>query len=277
MRSLAGLAAIVAAASVYLYVLSTHLPPGPKQLPAAGEGEDAPELELRLKFPSDLESLRELADMLKFYKRENYGYVLLLFCSAYLYKQSFAIPGSSFLVSSTQKQMTHAETSPQITCENVFDVEFLLVISEKCISKFKFCETVLSFPLEHASWGDLRALGGSGVGLPARHFRLNVLLPPVLGVWEAVCGPLVSRKGRPAAEEGLIPYNFICVRTGSILAQISSLDDIFSWGTLAQLLAIALVALVPGALIKHYSKTRLKVDGLDSNGSGQGEMDRKRR
>lgn len=51
-----------------------------------------------LKFPSDLDELRELAEMLKFYKREHYGYVLLLFCSAYLYKQSFAIPGSSFLV-----------------------------------------------------------------------------------------------------------------------------------------------------------------------------------
>lgn len=52
----------------------------------------------RLKFPSDLEELRELAGLLQFYKTEHTGYVLLLFCSAYLYKQSFAIPGSSFLV-----------------------------------------------------------------------------------------------------------------------------------------------------------------------------------
>lgn len=54
----------------------------------------------RLKFPSDLEELRELAELLQFYKTEHTGYVLLLFCSAYLYKQSFAIPGSSFLVRS---------------------------------------------------------------------------------------------------------------------------------------------------------------------------------
>lgn len=53
----------------------------------------------RLKFPSDLEELRELADLLQFYKTEHIGYVFILFCSAYLYKQSFAIPGSSFLVS----------------------------------------------------------------------------------------------------------------------------------------------------------------------------------
>ncbi|KAM6916359.1 transmembrane protein 41A-B [Xenentodon cancila] len=76
---------------------------------------------------------------------------------------------------------------------------------------------------------------------------------------------------------GLIPYNFICVRTGSILSQISSLDDIFSWGTLAQLLAIAVMALVPGALIKRYSEAHLKVDGLDSNGTSEGEIKRDRK
>lgn len=52
----------------------------------------------RLKFPADLEELRELAELLQFYKTQHTTYVLLLFCSAYLYKQSFAIPGSSFLV-----------------------------------------------------------------------------------------------------------------------------------------------------------------------------------
>lgn len=78
---------------------------------------------------------------------------------------------------------------------------------------------------------------------------------------------------------GLIPYNFICVRTGSILSHIHSLDDIFSWGTLAQLLAIALMALVPGALIKRYSKDHLKVDGMDSNGQSlvQNKQGRKKR
>lgn len=65
---------------------------------------------------------------------------------------------------------------------------------------------------------------------------------------------------------GLIPYNFICVRTGSILSKISSLDDIFSWGTLLQLLVIACVALLPGVLIRRYSKTHLKLEGLEPNG-----------
>ncbi|MED6280170.1 hypothetical protein CHARACLAT_008027, partial [Characodon lateralis] len=131
----------------------------------------------------------------------------------------------------------------------------------------------------HVRWGDIRTLGGSDVGLPARHFWLHILLPAVLCVWETVCGSLLPREGGSAAEEGLIPYNFICVRTGSILSQISSLDDIFSWGTVAQLLAIALMALLPGALIKHYSRAHLKVDGIDINGTSQMEIsqDKKRR
>ena len=52
-----------------------------------------------LHFPSDLEDLKSLASLLKQYRRENFGYVVLLFCSAYLYKQTFAIPGSVFMVS----------------------------------------------------------------------------------------------------------------------------------------------------------------------------------
>ena len=50
-------------------------------------------------FPSDLAELRELSEVLREYQKEHQAYVFLLFCSAYLYKQGFAIPGSSFLVS----------------------------------------------------------------------------------------------------------------------------------------------------------------------------------
>lgn len=76
---------------------------------------------------------------------------------------------------------------------------------------------------------------------------------------------------------GLIPYNFICVRTGAILSEIHSLDDIFSWRTLFQLLLIACVALLPGALIRRYSQAHLKLDGLEPNGHQKVLNDRKTR
>ncbi|TMS06934.1 Transmembrane protein 41A-A [Larimichthys crocea] len=105
MRSPVGLISVIVLASLYLYSLSLYLPAGPRRRPdPAAESQhveeepaDSPEEPSRLKFPSDLEELRELAELLQFYKTEHTGYVLLLFCSAYLYKQSFAIPGSSFL------------------------------------------------------------------------------------------------------------------------------------------------------------------------------------
>ncbi len=41
---------------------------------------------------------------------------------------------------------------------------------------------------EHASWCDIRSLGGSGVGLPAHHLRLHIVLPALLCVWKAARG-----------------------------------------------------------------------------------------
>lgn len=51
-----------------------------------------------------------------------------------------------------------------------------------------------------------------------------------------------------------------------MLSEVSSLDDLFSWERLLQLLAIACMALVPGALIRRLSKRRLKLDAQLPNG-----------
>ncbi|XP_016138073.1 transmembrane protein 41A-A-like, partial [Sinocyclocheilus grahami] len=73
---------------------------------------------------------------------------------------------------------------------------------------------------------------------------------------------------------GLMPYNFICVQTGSMLSQISSLDDLFSWSVVLKLLLIACVALLPGALIRTYSTRHLHLDGHDTNGLSQDKKNR---
>nr|XP_015800218.2 transmembrane protein 41A-B [Nothobranchius furzeri] len=275
MRSLAGLAAIVGTASVYLYLLSTHLPPGPKRHQSASEEDGEAEQEDRLTFPSDLESLRELAEMLRFYKREQYSYVLLLFCSAYLYKQSFAIPGSSFL-----NMLAGAIFGPweglvlacflatfgstfcfllSLTFGKQYVVQFFpekVALLQRKVEENRSC---LFFFLLFLRFFPMTPNWFLNITCPVLNIPISIFFFSVF--------------------IGLIPYNFICVRTGSILSQISSLDDIFSWGTLAQLLAIALVALLPGALIKHYSKAHLKVDGVGSNETRQLEIkqDRKRR
>jgi hypothetical protein len=52
-----------------------------------------------LKFPTSLDDINSVASLLMVYKEEHFLYVLVLFCSAYIYKQTFAIPGSVFMVS----------------------------------------------------------------------------------------------------------------------------------------------------------------------------------
>ena len=51
-----------------------------------------------LSFPSNLDQLRSLASQLERLREEQYDRVLCVFAAAYLYKQTFAIPGSVFLV-----------------------------------------------------------------------------------------------------------------------------------------------------------------------------------
>eukprot|EP00061_Rhincodon_typus_P018814 g48150.t1 len=47
---------------------------------------------------------------------------------------------------------------------------------------------------------------------------------------------------------GLLPYNFICVQTGCILSEISTLDNLFSWSILMKLLVIAIFS---NLVIRH--------------------------
>ncbi|XP_038870294.1 transmembrane protein 41A-A [Salvelinus fontinalis] len=269
MRSIVGLIVVITAATFYLYILSSYLPTGPRKLPPkATENEETSDIdtnedefkEHRLKFPSDLVELRELAELLQFYKTEHTGYVLLLFCSAYLYKQSFAIPGSSFLnilagalfgpwqglvlacvlttVGSTMCYLlSQAFGKRYIT--NLFPGKVSMLqrkVEENQSCLFFFLLFLRFFPMT-PNW--FLNMSAPVVNIPVTLFFFSVFI-------------------------GLIPYNFICVHTGSMLSEVSSLDDLFSWGKVLQLLGIACVALLPGALIRHYSQTHLKLDGLNN-------------
>lgn len=271
MRSLLGLIAVVSTASLYLYLLSQYLPPAPRRRPppppAEAEHVEAEELQPeeeanRLKFPSDLEELRELAELLQFYKTEHTGYVLLLFCSAYLYKQSFAIPGSSFLnilagaifglyeglflacllttVGSTLcfllSQAFGKRYIVNFFPDKVSALQKKVEDNRDCL--FFFLLFLRFFPMT-PNW--FLNMSAPIVNIPITFFFGSVLI-------------------------GLLPYNFICVQTGVMLSELTSLDDLFSWDRLLQLLAIACVALLPGALIRHFSQSRLKLDVRTQNG-----------
>lgn len=138
----------------------------------------------RLKFPSDLDELKEMAELLQFYKTEHTGYVLLLFCSAYIYKQAFAIPGSSFLVRATCTQ--HIYVQHALSCP-------LISTSTLCLWLF--------FP-EHLGWGLVRDVVRPSSRLCPHHSRRHSLFPPVPDVWQAAHCEAVPWQGGCAPEEG---------------------------------------------------------------------------
>ncbi|KAG8432639.1 hypothetical protein GDO86_017040, partial [Hymenochirus boettgeri] len=242
MRSLSGFLVVFGSATFYLYVLSTRMRPG--------RGEQAERLFYRsLVFPSDLEELKEMADFLRHYKSEHQPYVMLLFCSAYLYKQTFAIPGSSFLnllggalfgpwlglfLCST---LTSLGATFCFLLSSAFGKQMVVVyfpdkvsmlqnkVEENRSSLFFFLLFLRLFPMT-PNW--FLNLTSPILNIPVGQFFFSVLI-------------------------GLLPYNFICVQTGSILSQLNSLDDMFSWVTLFKLLAIALAALIPGTIVKRFS------------------------
>ncbi|XP_051566018.1 transmembrane protein 41A-A-like [Myxocyprinus asiaticus] len=283
MRSLAGLIAVLVTATFYLYLLSSFLPHGPQlrkhnnneEDTESSSGEDNLQREMktaasRLKFPSDLEELKEMAELLQYYKTEHTGYVLLLFCSAYLYKQAFAIPGSSFLnilagalfgtwyglllacvlttVGATFCFLLSQAFGKQHIVRLFPDKVAMLQrkVEENRSSLFFFLLFLRFFPMS-PNW--FLNMTSPVLNIPVTLFFIAVFI-------------------------GLMPYNFICVQTGSMLSHISSLDDLFSWSVVVKLLLIACVALLPGALIRKYSTQHLHLDDLEPNGLSQDKKDR---
>ncbi|XP_044160212.1 transmembrane protein 41A [Bufo gargarizans] len=254
MRSLAGFFLVFVCATFYLYVLSTRLRPG--------RGREA---ERSLVFPSDLDELRELADFLQDYKREHQSYVALLFCSAYLYKQSFAIPGSSFL-----NLLAGALFGPWmglfLCCTlTSLGATFCYLLSQAFGKQI----VIMYFPEKVAMLQNKIEENRSGLFF----FLLFLRLFPMTPNWFLnLSSPILNI---PVGQfffsvlVGLLPYNFICVQTGSILSKIKSLDDMFSWGTLLKLLAIALAALIPGTIVKRFSHHKLELKGKEHMMNGR--------
>ncbi|KAL2081389.1 hypothetical protein ACEWY4_023242 [Coilia grayii] len=276
MRSVLGLISVVIGATFYLYWLSTYLPPVRRQVRVQNEDAEQSDVagenhevfrtvEYRLKFPSDLDELKEMAELLQIYREEHTSYVLLLFCSAYLYKQAFAIPGSSFLNILAGALFGPWEGLPLACVLTTMGATFCYLLSQA----FGKQHIIRLFP-EKVTMFQNKVEDN-------RHSLLFFLLFlrffPMSPNWFLnMTAPIVNIPITLFALSifiGLMPYNFICVQTGSMLSELTSLDDLLTWGTALQLLAIACVALLPGALIRHCSHSRLKLGGPEQNGVSQ--------
>lgn len=235
------LPACVVVATGWLYLLTILLP-------SVGHENDVS----RLKFPSSHQELKELAALLGSYNEQHALYVLVLFSSAYLYKQTFAIPGSVFL---------------NVLAGALFGIwkSFLLTCllsgmgASQCylLSKYAGQKYVVRYFPDKVKLLQEKVKENSDRLL---YWLLFLRLFPMTPNWFLnVASPVV---GVPlhlffiSVVIGLMPYNFICVQTGCILSELKSMNDVLTWTTMAKMAGIAGVALLPSLVMKRGNKAQ---------------------
>merc|ERR1712037_453994 len=203
-----------------------------------------------LYFPSSLEDIRSLAGVLGVYRQLHPQYVLLLFSSAYLFKQTFAVPGSVFL--NVLAGAIFGSHSGFVLCCLLTacgaSLCFLLarLVGERAVAAW-FPKKLESFKLK---------LEENKAELP--FFLLFLRLFPMSPNWALNMASGVL--GVPihlfffSVFFGLMPYNYLCVTSGVILSEIKTVGDILSWSNMGRCATIALTALIPSA-IKRFRKT----------------------
>ncbi len=195
-------------------------------------------------WPSSFSDLRRIADILRGLRPAQ---VYVLFASAYLFKQTFAVPGSA-LMNVLAGAVFGVYVGFPVCCALTATGATL------CYALAAFCGRPLAE--EFAP----RALDAFEKRLRDNRHRLNYFLLflrlfPMTPNWaiNMSCGVL----GVPVINFiltvlfGLMPYNFVCVQTGELLASVESLNDVFTWTALMQLSAIAFVFLLPGLVVKR--------------------------
>ncbi|EDO48921.1 predicted protein [Nematostella vectensis] len=247
--------AIFSLASLYLYFLSKWLPPLAREMVSEDDlNSNTTNQRAELYFPSSIEELKALASILKMYKKENSGYVALLFCSAYLYKQTFAIPGSVFMNILAGAIFGIWKAFP-LTC-------FLTACGASCcylLSRtFGRSLLVQYFPERVAA---LQAKVHENLDR-LFFFLLFLRLFPMSPNWFLNMTSPILDVPLPqffvSVFIGLMPYNFLCCQTGCLLSQLKSLNDLFTASVMFKLAAMAFVAMVPGLVVKRLHKQHNK-------------------
>ncbi|KAL8596744.1 hypothetical protein ACOMHN_046361 [Nucella lapillus] len=206
----------------------------------------------KLSFPSSLEDLNLLTSQLQQYKVHYFEYVCLLFCSAYVYKQTFAVPGSVFLNLLAGALFGTVHGFPLVCLLTACGASFCFLLSHN----FGKGLLIHYFPDKVQFFQDKVRENSDGLFFYLLFLRLFPMSP---NWFMNVVAPII---GVPihlfflSVFIGLMPYNLICVRTGVMLSEIRSLSDVFNWSTMLQLAGLAVVALLPGLLIKQWQHRR---------------------
>merc|ERR1711936_824943 len=171
----------------------------------------------------------------------NPEYVLALFSLAYLFKQTFAVPGSVFL--NVLAGAIFGSVGGFLLCCTLtaLGASFCYMLA-RAVGK----EVVMNYFPERVERFRER-LEENKQELP--FFLLFLRLFPMSPNWALNMASGVL--GVPlhlfffSVFFGLMPYNYLCVTSGVILSEIKTVGDIVSWTNMARSATIAMAALLP--------------------------------
>jgi len=194
-----------------------------------------------LKFPRNLEELRTLSFDLADYKDEHFAHVTLLFSLAYVYKQTFSIPGSVFLNLLAGHLFGISLAFPLVCILTACGASFAFLLS-RC-----FASTFVRHFFPHQVDKLQRRISTEEKNGSLFWFLLFLRLFPASPNWLLnILSPLAGVHLSyffPSVALGLIPYNFVCVQTGCLLSDLSSMDEVFTPSMMLRLGGVSVVAL----------------------------------
>lgn len=214
----------------------------------------APKLEndnkekIKLQFPSSLQQMKELAHLLEQYREHHLPYVIVLFSSAYLYKQAFSIPGSALLNVLAGALFGSLVAFP-LCC-------VLTALGASCcylMSRYFLGDLLMVYWKDKVQKLQEKVSSSSDCLL---YYLLFLRLFPVTPNW--LINLIAPLAGVPLTQFlitvflGLMPYNFMCVQAGEVLSSLTSLDTLFSTQTFIRLGLMAAASLLPTFIVRKH-------------------------
>ncbi|XP_049860999.1 transmembrane protein 41A-like [Schistocerca gregaria] len=225
-------------ATGWLYFLTTIAP----KLNNGNKGS------IKLQFPSSLQQMKDLAHLLEQYREHHLLYVVILFSSAYLYKQAFSIPGSALLNVLAGALFGSLVAFP-LCC-------VLTALGASCcylMSRYFLGDLLMLYWKDQVQKLQEKVASNSNCLL---YYLLFLRLFPVTPNW--LINLIAPLAGVPLTQFlitvflGLMPYNFMCVQAGEVLSSITSLDTLFSTETFIRLGLMATASLLPTFVIRKH-------------------------
>uniref|UniRef100_A0A8R1DR39 VTT domain-containing protein n=1 Tax=Caenorhabditis japonica TaxID=281687 RepID=A0A8R1DR39_CAEJA len=200
--------------------------------------------------PKQFDNFTVLAEKFRSYKEDHFGYITTLFVCAYLYKQTFAIPGS-FLLNVIAGVVYDLWSGFILCCCLTTLGSTLCYLFSELFGReyvFYYFGTKLTYLQQKIDDNSNRLLP----------FLLFARMFPISPSWLLnIVAPFLNIP-LPifvvSALFGLAPYNFICVQAGYILRDLRSWDDVFSTTTMLKLFSFALIPLAYAIYIRPRAK-----------------------